>query len=69
MYKKIIMAKKKINYKEAVNEIEKIIERIEHQEIDIEQMEKDVQRFVELIKFCKSKLYKTEKELNKLIDE
>lgn len=62
------MAKKNISYREALAEIELIVGRIENDETDIDELAGDVKRVAELIKICKDKLYKAEKEVKEIID-
>ncbi|UCG79151.1 MAG: exodeoxyribonuclease VII small subunit [Nitrospirota bacterium] len=61
--------KKQIKYKEAFDEIEAIIAEIEDETIDIDELASKVKRASELIKFCRSKLMKTEKEVKKVLEE
>ena len=59
---------KELKYKEAVEEIEKIISDMENQEPDIDLLPEKVKRATELIDFCKKKLRGIESELNKNLD-
>ncbi len=63
------MTKKKITYKQAVNEIESIMAKLENEEIDIDELSKNVKRASELITFCKEQLRSTEKEIEHILDE
>ena len=63
------MAKKKISYKEAIFEIEEILEKIENEELDVDELSEKVKRVSLLIKTCKDKLYKTETEVEKILKE
>ncbi len=63
------MAKKKLTYKEAVEEIEKIMAKLENEEIDIDELSKNVKRAGELITFCKQQLRNTEEEIEHLLGE
>jgi exodeoxyribonuclease VII small subunit len=63
------MAKKKITYKEAVEEIEKIMAKLENEEIDIDELSKNVKRAGELITFCKQQLRNTEEEIEHILGE
>lgn len=62
------MAKKNITYKEAITEIEIIVGKIENEETDVDELATNVKRVSELIKICKDKLYKAEKEVKEIID-
>lgn len=62
------MAKKQKTYKEAVEEINKIIEKIENDDLDVDQLFENVTEVQALLKICKDKLNNTEKEIQKLFD-
>lgn len=62
------MAKKNITYKEAIAEIEIIVGKIENEETDVDELATNVKRVADLIKICKDKLYKAEKEVKEIID-
>ncbi len=63
------MAKKKITYKQALEEIEQIIEKIKTQEPSIDELSVEVKRVTELINICKDKLYQTEKDVDDIIGD
>ncbi len=63
------MATKKISYKEAIQEIETILEKIEDEALDVDELTKNVKRVSQLIKVCKSKLSETEEEVDNILDE
>jgi exodeoxyribonuclease VII small subunit len=63
------MAKKNLSYSEAIAEIESIVERIENNELDIDELAQNVKRVAELIKFCKAKLKSTEEEVEKILKD
>lgn len=63
------MAKKKINYGEAIKEIELIISQIENEELDIDELSQKVKRVSELLKICKEKLHNTESEVEKILNQ
>ena len=62
------MAKKKISYKEAITEIEEILELIENEELDVDELSERVKRVSELINICKEKLHRTEEEVEKVLN-
>ncbi|MCF8225423.1 MAG: exodeoxyribonuclease VII small subunit [Bacteroidales bacterium] len=62
------MAKNEISYKAAVTEIEEILEAIEDGNMDVDELTVNVKRVTELLKLCKDKLHKTEKEVNKILE-
>lgn len=61
--------KKPISYAEAISEIEEIVNKIENQELDVDELTEKVKRASQLIKICKNKLYKTEEEVQHILDE
>jgi len=61
------MAIKKISYKEAFTELETILATIESDDLNVDELTVNVKRAAELIKFCKSKLFETESEIEKII--
>lgn len=63
------MAKKNITYSEAIAEIEQIIERIENNEVPIDDLSKSVARVAELLKICKAQLKGTEEEIEKILKD
>ena len=63
------MATKKISYKEAITEIEEILEKIENEELDVDELSDKVQRVSMLIKICREKLHNTETEVEKILKE
>lgn len=63
------MAKKDIKYSEAISEIESILNKIEQEEMDIDELSEKVKQVSSLVKFCKKKLHQTENDIQKIIDE
>lgn len=63
------MATKKITYSEAVSEIEKILEMIENDELDVDELAEKVKRVSELLKICKDKLFKTSEQVEQILKE
>jgi exodeoxyribonuclease VII small subunit len=63
------MEKKKLTYKEAIAEIETILEKLENEELDVDDLAVKVKRVSQLLKFCKDKLTGTEKEIQGIMDE
>jgi exodeoxyribonuclease VII small subunit len=54
------------SYKDAINEIESIVEEIENETVDIDVLAEKVKRATYLIKYCKGKLKKTDAEIKKV---
>ncbi|MCT4616048.1 MAG: exodeoxyribonuclease VII small subunit [Marinifilaceae bacterium] len=63
------MAKKKLSYNESINEIETIVEEIENGELDVDELSAKVKRVSDLLKLCKEKLSKTEKEVEDILND
>ena len=63
------MAKEEMKYEQAVRELEQIVERMENDELDIDQLSEQLKRAKTLVKFCKDKLTKTDEEIKKLFRE
>lgn len=63
------MEKKKLTYTEAVKEVEEILEKLENEELDVDELSAKVKRVSQLLKYCKDKLAGTEKEIKGIIDE
>jgi exodeoxyribonuclease VII small subunit len=58
---------KTITYAEAIVELETIVSDIENASIGVDELSEKVKRAAELIKFCRSKLTSTEKEVNSIL--
>ena len=63
------MAKKEIKYEEAVALLGEIVDKMENDELDIDQLSDQLKRAKELVKLCKDKLTKTDEEIKKLLSE
>jgi len=63
------MTKKKISYQEAIEEVEDILSKIENEELDVDDLSEKVKRVHYLIKFCKEKLFKTEEDVEKILND
>lgn len=59
----------KINYTQAKKELEEIVQSIEAGELDVDVLTAKVKRVSELIALCKERLTKTDKELQKLLED
>ncbi len=57
----------KLSYKEAMNEIESIVSKLEDNQLNIDELSVKVKRVSELIAYCKSKLHDTEEEVEKIL--
>ena len=66
--KQPIMAKEK-KYEDAVKELELIVTGIEQENISIDELSNQVKKAIELIRFCKEKLYKTEEDVKLILND
>ena len=58
------MSKKSISYEEASTELQQIAEKLEKEDVNIDELSGLVKKGKELLKVCEKKLRKTEEELN-----
>ena len=65
----ISMEKEEMKYEQAVRELEEIVDRMENDELDIDQLSEQLKRAKTLVKLCKDKLTKTDEEIRKLLNE
>ena len=63
------MAAKKVLYSEAMAEIEEILEKIENEELDVDELAEKVKRVSVLLKTCKDKLTKTNEQVEQILKE
>lgn len=61
--------KKEIPYSEAIRELEEIVRKLQSSDCEIDQLREYTARSVELLRLCKQKLFKTDEELKKLLEE
>ena len=57
-----------VKYSNAVKKLDDIIERIENDQIDVDELSEKVKEAVGLIKVCKSKIEKAELEVKQIVD-
>ena len=55
-----------MSYSTALKELEKIVERLQSDNIEIDDLSENVKRAKELIEFCRTQLRKTEMETKEL---
>jgi exodeoxyribonuclease VII small subunit len=63
------MTTKKISYREAVSEIEAILEQVENNELDVDELAGKVQRVSALLKMCREKLHQTSEQVEQILKE
>ncbi|NWF75337.1 MAG: exodeoxyribonuclease VII small subunit [Nitrospirae bacterium] len=61
--------KKRMTYSQAIEELEKIINDMESENINVDVLTEKVKRASHLIKFCKGSLRTTEEEVKKALSE
>lgn len=62
------MAKKDQSYTSAIQELEKILDKLESGDMDVDVLAEEIKRASALLKLCKDKLYKTDIEIKKILD-
>ncbi len=55
------------SYSKAIEELENIIVEMENEDISVDELSAKVKRAAELIRICKTVLYKTEEEVNAVL--
>lgn len=63
------MSLEKITYNEAIAEIEEVLEKIENEELDVDELAEKVKRVSVLLKLCKDKLFSTNEQVEKILKE
>jgi len=63
------MPKKEFSFTVAVGEIEKILQKIESGDLDVDKLAIEVKRASELIRQCQKKLHTTEEEINSIFKD
>ena len=56
-------------YAEAIAELESIVARIQDESCEIDTLKSLTSKAMELLKFCKGKLFETDESLKKLLEE
>lgn len=57
------------SYKDAVDELESIVRQMQSPDCDIDKLSEYTSRALTLLKYCKEKLFKTEEEVKKTLEE
>ena len=63
------MENNEMKYEKTVSELEEIVDKMERDELDIDQLSEQLKRAKVLVKLCKDKLTKTDEEIKKLLSE
>ncbi len=61
--------KQEPKYEEAVRQLEAIVEKLENNELDIDELSAELKKAQQLIRLCKDKLTKTDAEIKKILDK
>lgn len=56
-----------LTYAQAMEELEAIVERVERNEMDIDDLTERLKRAQQLVKFCRERLLKTETEVKNIL--
>jgi exodeoxyribonuclease VII small subunit len=59
---------KETKYEDAIRQLEDIVEKLENNELEMDEMPAQLKKAQQLIKFCKDKLTKTDAEIRKIAD-
>ena len=57
-----------MNYEEAVQQLESIVQRMEN-ELDIDELTTELKKAQQLIKMCKAKLTKVDEDIQKILSQ
>lgn len=61
--------KKELTYSQAIAELEEIAGKLQQNDCEIDELKQYTSRSLELLRFCKKKLFETDEELKKMFDE
>ena len=60
---------KEMKYEEALSQLEDIVSKMENEELDIDKLTTELKQAQKLVKLCKDKLTKTDKEIKTILKE
>lgn len=63
------METKDLTYKAAITELEQIVAKMDSNDLDLDSLSKYTTRALELLKFCKERLFKIDEEVEKCLEE
>ena len=63
------MTKEKISYNDAIAEIESILQLLEDGKLNVDELSEKVSRVTDLVKLCRDRLYLTEKQIKKTLED
>lgn len=59
---------KELTYTQAYEELQSIVNEMEHAEVSIDELDARLKRATDLLKICREKLFKTEKNVQDILD-
>ena len=63
------MSKKTFKYSQALDELNRILQDLQSENVDVDEVSAKVKRAMELIRVCKDKIQATEMEVKKIVKE
>ena len=63
------MTDKNVPYRDAVAELKTILDRIEGDDVDIDELSEKVERAAELIRLCRGRIEQTEMKVRRVLDD
>lgn len=63
------MTDKQVPYRDAVAELKTILDRIEGDDVDIDELSTKVERAAELIRLCRGRIEQTEMKVRRVLDD
>lgn len=60
---------KETKYEMAISQLEEIVERLENNQLGIDEMTAQLKKAQQIIKLCKDRLTKTDEEIQKILGE
>ena len=63
------MEENAMTYNQAISELEEIVRKMQVEDCDIDNLATYTARSLDLLKMCKTKLLKTDQELQKILEE
>ena len=61
------MTEKEAGYRESIEEIQAILDKIEKGETDVDELADEIKRAAQLLKTCKDKLFRMEQDVKEVI--
>jgi exodeoxyribonuclease VII small subunit len=62
------MNQENLTYKKALEELTGLVQRLENEEIPVDELASQVKRAADLIAYCQTKLSETDAEVKKILD-